>query len=216
MKKKRNIILCIVLTIISVLYTFLVKTVDVKSIGPKGSKVGFSSMNNYFKNIIGSNMTIYKITEILGLLVFVICLFYAIVGVYQLIKRKSLKNVDKEIYLVGAFYVLVLFIYVLFEKLAINYRPVLIDGELEASFPSSHTILAICVCTSSFIIANKYIDKKYLDIVNIASFILMLLVLIGRLISGVHWLSDIIGGIIISITLIMYFITAHNYIKSKK
>ena len=214
MKKKRNIIICIALTIISVLYTILVKVVDVKMIGPNSSKVGFSTMNNYFKNIIGSNMTIYKITEILGYLVFVICLFYAGLGVYQLIKRKSLKKVDKEIFLVGGFYVLVLFIYVLFEKLEINYRPILIDGELEASFPSSHTVLAICVCTSSFIMANKYVDKKYLDIVNIATFILMLLVLIGRLISGVHWLSDIIGGIIISITLIMYFVTIHNYIKN--
>lgn len=215
MKKKRNIIICIALTIISVVYTILVKIIDVKAIGPKNSEVGFSTMNGYFKNIIGSNMTIYKITEILGLLVFVICLYYACMGVYQLIKRKSLKKVDKEIYLVGAFYVLVLFVYFLFEKVVINYRPVLIDGELEASFPSSHTMLAICVCTTSFIIGKKYIDEKYIDIVNIATFILMLLVLIGRLISGVHWVSDIIGGIIISITLIMYFITAHNYIKSK-
>lgn len=214
MKKKRNIILCIVLTIASILYTVLVKVVDVKKIGPKNSSVGFSTMNNAFKNIIGSNMTIYKITEILGLLVFVICLFYACIGVYQLIKRKSLKEVDKEIYLVGAFYIIVLIIYVLFEKLEINYRPILIDGKLEASFPSSHTILALCVCTSSFIIGEKYITK-YSDIINISIFILMLLVFIGRLISGVHWLSDIIGGVIISITLIMYFITAHNYIRKK-
>ena len=213
MKKKRNIILCIILTIVSILYTFLVKVVDVKSIGPNHSKVGFASINSYFKNLIGSNMTIYKITEILGFLVFIICAFYAGIGIYQLIKRKSLKKIDKEIYLVGAFYVLVLFVYVFFEKVIINYRPVLIDGELEASFPSSHTMLAICVCTSSFIIGRKYIGKKYLDIVNVVTFILMLSVLIGRLISGVHWISDIIGGIIISITLLMYFITAHNYIK---
>lgn len=215
MKNKRNIILCMVLTFVSVLYTILVKVVDVKAIGPRNSKVGFSLMNNYFKNIIGSNMTIYKITEILGYLVFIICLFYAGVGLYQLIKRKSLKKVDKEIYLVGAFYVLVLMAYILFEKVVINYRPILIDNELEASFPSSHTMLAICVCTSSFIIGSKYINKKYLDIVNIATFILMICVFVGRLISGVHWLSDIIGGIIISVTLIMYFITVHNYIKMK-
>ena len=215
MKNKRNIILCLLLTFVSMLYTILVKIVDVQAIGPKHSKVGFASMNNYFKNIIGSNMTIYKITEILGLLVFVICIFYACVGIYQLIKRKSIKEVDKEIVLVGAFYILVLFVYVFFEKVIINYRPIIVDGKLEASFPSSHTVLAICVCTSSFILSNKYINKRYLDIVNVATFILMLCVIIGRLISGVHWLSDIIGGIIISITLIMYFITVHNYIKIK-
>jgi len=213
MKKKRNIIICIILTIISILYTILVKIVDVKPIGPNSSKVGFASLNGLFKDLIGNNMTIYKITEVLGYLVFIICLFYACVGVYQLIKRKSIKKVDKEIFLVGAFYVLVLLIYVLFEKVVINYRPVLIDGVLEASFPSSHTMLAICVCTTSLIIGSKYINKKYLDIINIITFILMLSVLIGRLISGVHWISDIMGGIIISITLIMYFITIHNCIK---
>lgn len=213
MKKKRNIILCMILTFVSILYTILIKVVDVKAIGPKNSKVGFSTLNNYFKNIVGSNMTIYKITEILGYLVFIICLFYAIIGIKQLIKGKSLKKIDKEIYLMGSFYVLVLLVYVFFEKVVINYRPVLIDGVLEASYPSSHTMLAICTCTSSFIMIGKYIDKKYLDIVNISTFILMLLVIIGRLISGVHWLTDIIGGIIISLTLIMYFITAHNCIK---
>ena len=215
MKKKRNIILCIVLTFFSMLYTILVKVVDVQAIGPKNSKVGFATLNNSFKNIIGNNMTIYKITEIFGYLIFIICLFYGCIGIYQLIKRKSFKKVDKEIYLVGSFYILLLLIYVLFEKLSINYRPILIDGELEASFPSSHTILAICVCTSSFIIGSKYISKKYLDIVNISTFILMLIVFVGRLISGVHWLTDIIGGIIISIALIMYFISVHNYIKKR-
>lgn len=213
MKKKRNIILCIILTAFSILYTILVKIVDVKGIGPKNSKVGFSTLNNSFKGIVGSNMTLYKITEILGLLVFIICIFYGVIGIYQLIKRKSIKKVDKEIILMGAFYILVLLVYAFFEKVTINYRPILIDGILEASYPSSHTILSICVCTSSFIISSKYINKKYLNFVNVSTFVLMLLVLIGRLISGVHWLSDIIGGIIISITLIMYFITVDNYIK---
>lgn len=215
MKNKKYLILSIILTIVSVLYTILVKTVDVKKIGPKGSLVGFATLNSLFKNIIGSNMTIYKITEILGYLVFLLCLFYAIIGIYQLIKRKSLKEIDKQIYLIAGFYVLVLMVYILFEKLIINYRPVLIDGELEASFPSSHTVLSICVCLSSIMLSRKYISKKYVDIVNVITIILMLGVLIGRLISGVHWISDIIGGIIISMTLIMYFKTCLRYINHK-
>ena len=209
MKNKRNVIMCIVLTIISILYTILVKVVDVRNIGPQDSSVGFSSLNEWCVNLIGSNMTIYKITEILGLLVFVICLFYGVMGIYQLIKRKSIKKVDKEILLMGIFYV-----YVVFEKIVINYRPVLIDGELEASFPSSHTVLALCVCMSSLLISKKYVGK-YLDITNIVTIILMFSVFLGRLLSGVHWLSDIIGGIIIATTLLMYFITAHNFLKSR-
>lgn len=215
MKNKKNIFLCISLTLISVFYTFLVKNVDVNNIGPKNTNVGFSTLNNAFKNLIGSDMRIYKITEIFGLLVFVICLFYGMIGIYQLIKRKSIKKVDKEIILIGIFYVVVLFVYILFEKLEINYRPILIDGKLEASYPSSHTMLALCVCTSSLILSKKYINKKYINITNIITLILLFGVFIGRIMSGVHWISDIIGGIIISFTLIMYYITINNYIKSK-
>ena len=170
-------------------------------------------LNNAFKNLIGSDMRIYKITEVFGLLVFLICLFYGVIGIYQLIKRKSIKKVDKEIILMGIFYIVILFIYVLFEKLEINYRPILIDGILEASFPSSHTILALCVCISSLILSRKYINKKYINITNVITLILMFGVFIGRIMSGVHWISDIIGGIIISLTLIMYFITIQNFIK---
>ncbi|MBQ9024580.1 MAG: phosphatase PAP2 family protein [Bacilli bacterium] len=215
MKKKKNIIICICLTLMSIIYTILVKNVDVKNIGPNNTSVGFSTINNLFKNLIGSDMKIYKITEIFGLLVFIICLFYGIIGIYQLIKRKSIKKVDKEIILMGIFYIIILFVYALFEKLEINYRPILIDGKLEASYPSSHTILALCVCISSLILSKKYINKKYINITNIITLILLFGVFIGRIMSGVHWISDIIGGIIISFTLIMYYITINNYIKNK-
>ena len=48
--------------------------------------------NKFFKDLIGTDMRIYKITEIFGILVFIICLFYGIIGLYQLIKRKSIKK----------------------------------------------------------------------------------------------------------------------------
>ena len=108
-----------------------------------------------------------------------------------------------------------LLVYVFFEKVIINYRPVLIDGELEASYPSSHTMLALCIGFSSFIISKKYVRKEYVNYFNGIVFALMICVLLGRIISGVHWISDIIGGIIISSTLIMYFYTSYKYFKNK-
>ena len=106
-------------------------------------------------------------------------------------------------------------VYVAFEKFIINYRPILIDGELEASYPSSHTILAICICVSSLLVSKDYLDEKFIKITNIGTIILMLAVLVGRIASGVHWISDIIGGIIISAMLLMYFYTFYD-IKFKK
>jgi len=213
--KKKNIILSVFLTILSIVYTYLVKTYDVKSIGPNNSEVGFSKINSSFSNTIGSHMTIYKITEIVGYVIILIVVIYGILGLYQLIKRKSLFKVDKEIYILGGLYILMGTVYVFFEKFIINYRPVLIEGVLEASYPSSHTILAICICISSLIVSRNYIRQKYQRLVDTVTILLLLGVLLGRVVSGVHWISDILGGILISSTILMYFYTLYDYNRSK-
>lgn len=213
MKNKKNLIICLIMVIISVIYTILVKFVDVKPIGPENSKVGFAAVNGFFHKLLGSNMTIYKITEVLGLILLLIVVIYGCIGLMQLIKRKSLLKVDLQILKLGCFYVLMLIIYVLFEKVVINYRPILMDGVLEASYPSSHTILSLCVGLSSLIVSKRYFNKDYVNKINLATIILMCLVVLGRFISGVHWFSDIVGGIIISFTLLSVFKTAYEWNK---
>ena len=200
--KKKNILIAGILTVVSIVYTLLVKFVDVKEIGPNNSSVGFASLNNAFKNLVGNTNLIYKISEIFGYLLLLLVLIYGCIGLCQLIKRKSLLKVDREIIILGCFYVLMMVVYVLFEKVVINYRPVLIDGELEASYPSSHTLLSLCVGLSSLIVSKKYFNKKYIKTINLITIILMCATLLTRIISGVHWISDIIGGVIISFTLI--------------
>ena len=213
MKNKKNILICILLVLLSIIYTLLVKYVDTSTIGPNGSVVGFSSLNSFVFNLTGNNMTLYKITEILGIIPILIALMYAVIGLIQVIDRKSLK-VDKELIALGILYVVVILIYVFFEKCIINYRPVIIDGVLEASYPSSHTLLSICICGSALLI-NKYLfnNKKIYKYINIISIISMVLIVIGRLLSGVHWASDIIGSIIISITLLKILETYYLSIK---
>ena len=213
MKNKKNLIICLIMVIISVIYTILVKFVDVKPIGPENSKVGFAAVNGFFHKLLGSNMTIYKITEVLGLILLLIVVIYGCIGLMQLIKRKSLLKVDLQILKLGCFYVLMLIVYVLFEKVVINYRPILMDGVLEASYPSSHTILSLCVGLSSLIVSKRYFNKDYVNKINLATIILMCLVVLGRFISGVHWFSDIVGGIIISFTLLSVFKTAYEWNK---
>lgn len=213
--KKRNIITSITLLILSVAFTLLVKNIDVKAIGPNESLVGFADINKLFHNLIGSNMAIYKITEIIGLIPLLIAFIYVIIGIKQLITRKSLLKVDKEIYLLGLFYILVLGVYIFFEKVVINYRPVLIDNILEPSYPSSHTLMSICICISSIMINKKLFRNNLADIENIISIIVMVLIIVGRIISGVHWFTDILGGIIISSTLVVLFYTILSSIKPR-
>lgn len=213
--KKRNIITSITLLMLSVVFTLLVKNIDVKAIGPNESLVGFADINKLFHNLIGSNMAIYKITEIIGLIPLLIAFIYVIIGIKQLITRKSLLKVDKEIYLLGLFYILVLGVYIFFEKVIINYRPVLIDNILEPSYPSSHTLMSICICISSIMINKKLFRNNLADIENIISIIVMVLIIVGRIISGVHWFTDILGGIIISSTLVVLFYTILSSIKPR-
>ena len=215
MKNIRNIIMSVIMTVFSGVFVYLVKTVDVKAIGPNKSSVGFSGINKAFIDLVGSNMTIYKLTEIFGLLVFIIVGIYGLIGIYQLFKRKSLFKVDREIIGLGILYILMISVYLIFDKIAINYRPIIIDGELEPSFPSSHTMLAICTCVSSLMVYKKYVPSKFNYLVLFSTVLLLTLVFLGRTISGVHWISDILGGVIISLTLLTYFYTIIKWKKTE-
>lgn len=216
-KNKKYIITTISLLILAVAYTLIVKYVDVRPIGPELSKVGLSHMNESYRNIIGYNDIWYKITKYLGVVPFLIVAYYGLLGVLQVIKRKNPLKVDKKILFLGGFYVLVGITYIFFEKVIINYRPVLEDGFLEASFPSSHTMLAVCICMTSLLISKYYIkDDKLRKILNIATNILMVVLVIGRLLSGVHWFSDILGGVIISAFLVSIYYTLINLFPDKK
>lgn len=213
--KKKNIILTSILLVIFGIYTYVVKTVNVKAIGPNKSKVGLATFNGWFHKIIGSNMKIYKVTEYLGYALLVIVTVFAIIGLIQLIKRKSLLKVDREVISMGILYAGMFAFYFLFEKLIINYRPILIDKVLEASYPSSHTMLAMCVGVSFCMVADKYFGKasKFLKFIVLT---LLTLVIAGRIISGVHWASDILGGVILSTVLISLFNTLIDVKKKVK
>ena len=155
----------------------------------------------------------YHITDWLGLVPIFMAMGYAIVGVSQLVKRRSFVKVDKEIIILGLFYVIVIALYVFFEKVIVNYRPILMDGFLETSYPSSHTLITICLCGSSIIVNRKLFDNGIGKLMNVFSVIIILITVIGRLISGVHWFTDIMGGIFISAALLMFFYSVVDAIK---
>ena len=214
---KRNLIVTAGLFLSFIIFTVLVAVVDVRVVGPNGAKVGFAILNEKLWVALGESEVLYKTTEVLGYLTFAIIGAFAVLGAYQLIKGKSIKKVDCKIIALGVFYVIVLIFYVLFEVVVINYRPVLIDGELEASYPSSHTMLSICVIFSAIIVLNEMLKGK--DKLNLAvsatGYLLITLTVVGRLLSGVHWFTDIVGGVLLSSSLVMLFYTAINYIKEK-
>lgn len=206
-KQKRNIIISTTLITLSILFTLLVKVVDVQQIGVEGTSIGFATINQFVFKTLKENELWYNITEILGLVALATVAIYGLIGLTQVIKRKSLLKVDKEIIALGIFYVVVIGIYILFEKVIVNYRPVLIDGIKEASYPSSHTLMTICLCISAIIINKKLFNNKITKYADLLLLVIMSTTVIGRLLSGVHWFTDIIGGILISTALLTTFYT---------
>ena len=172
------------------LWTWAVCRIGVQPIGPNGSRVGFGEMNHWFHQLTGVHMGLYTVTDWL----------------VQLIRRRSLRKVDPDILLLGGFYILVLWGVLLFEALAVNYRPILIDGYLEASYPSSTTLLALCVIPTGMLQLHARLQSR-----TLRRILLVLLgaftgfMVIGRLLSGVHWLTDIIGGVLLSAGLVLLY-----------
>lgn len=209
-----NYLIAGLLFIAFVIFTILVTKIDLQTVN--GEKIGFASINNKVFNFFGVNNKWYKVTNYLGYIAIAVGVFFAGVGVFQLIKGKSLKAVDYKIIALGILYIIIALVYLAFEIIKINYRPIIMDGKLEASYPSSHTILTLCVLVSAMYVAMFYIKNKQLLIgVECVGLAIVIITIVGRLASGAHWFTDIIGAVLISSALIMLYIAVTNTIKIK-
>ena len=206
MKNKKDLRTSVTMLAAFLLWTILISFVDVQPIGPWESTVGFATVNGMFHKLTGVHMTLYHITDWLGLVPVAFGFGFAILGLVQWIKRKHILKVDYSILILGGYYIVVLAGYLLFEEIVINYRPVLIASYLEASYPSSTTLLVLCVMPTAIMQLNTRIKNICLRRIvswSIKAFIAFMV--IGRLLSGVHWLTDIVGGIFLSGTLVRLY-----------
>ena len=202
--------------ILFIVWTLLVCLTDVQQIGPQNTKVGLATINKFFKELIGENYLLYIITDWSGIIPIAVVVSFAGLGLCQLINRKSILKVDLSLIVLGGFYVAVFLVYILFEYVIINYRPVLIEGVLESSYPSSTTMLVICVMSTAIIEFNERIKNENAKrFVKYLTILFILFVDVGRIISGVHWISDIIGGDLISFGLVLAYCGARAGAKRK-
>ena len=203
---KKKFIISAVCFGLFLLLILLLKTVDVAAAGPEGTKIGLSRLNVSLHETFGEHAGWYKVTNVLGYLTVAIACCFAAVGGLQLIYRRSILKVDKEILLLGCLYAATVFFFILFEKIVINYRPMIISAEegLEASFPSSHTMLACVILGSGLLLVKKYARKnKTIQLVlTVILAVMLALIIAGRLLSGVHWFTDILGGVLLSAALL--------------
>ena len=188
------------------LFTLAVAFVDVRAIGPNGGEVGFAAVNGAFARLVGVHMVWYELTELLGLLPLLAVACFALAGLVQLVKGRSLKKVDREILLLGALCVVLAVFYVGFEVLALNFRPVLMDGVAEPSYPSSHTMLFVTVLGAVTVWLRRRVRPgKLYTVGQTVLWAVMLLGVVGRVLSGVHWLTDIVGSLLLSAALVRFY-----------
>ena len=196
------------LLLVTVIFSVLTAFVDRAAIGPEDTSVGFSSINGAVAGALGYNGFFDKVSDLVMVLSFLVVASFAFMGLLVLIKTKNIARVGKTILGLGVLYLVVAIIYVAFSKIPVNYRPLLQPGEteLETSFPSSHT-LVICSVFGSAMIAWKRLlkNKTCAQILMIASAALMVIGVCARLLAGVHWLTDIIAGVLFSLTLVSFY-----------
>lgn len=211
---KKFLFLSVFLFAIFAVYTVLIKTIDV-GIAENTAEIGFSSVNFAVADVFTFNEFWYTLSEYLGYISLGVCVAFALVGLFQLIKVKSIKSVNKDIWVLAGFYVVVIGFYALFEVLEVNYRPVILDEGLEASYPSSHTVLAVCVLASAVIEFEKYfLQKKVLkNVLQASCIVLAALTVVARMLSGVHWITDIVGGLLLSAALVSGFAAAYKTVE---
>ena len=198
-------------TICFVIFLLLIAAVrlfDTAPIGPEGTVIGLSSINKAFHDLTGVNMIWYKITDALGIAAILIVVMFAASGLYQLITRRDLLKVDGEILALGVLYALLAAVYAFFEIVIVNYRPVIMSGaeHAEASFPSSHMMLVCVVMGSVIAVIDRYVrDKRVCTAVKVICVVIAAITAVGRLICGVHWLSDITAGLFMSAVLLSFY-----------
>lgn len=208
MKRKKYFLLAGCFFALFAALLVVVLNVDVAAIGPEGTRVGLSSLNKAVHDAVGVHLNWYTITDYLGYGALLVAALFAALGCAQMIKRRGFAKVDREILALGGLYVALLAIYVFFEKVIVNYRPIIMPDETapEASFPSSHTMLACTILGSTILVLRKYVKNPPLRIaLQAACAAAMAVLVIGRFYSGAHWLTDILGGLLISAALLSLF-----------
>ncbi|MBP3646702.1 MAG: phosphatase PAP2 family protein [Clostridia bacterium] len=204
--KKGKVLAAVGLLAAFMLWTAIVSLVDVRPVGPQGSRVGLAAINQLVHERTGVHMMLYHLTDWLSVVPLGIAAGFASLGLAQWIRRKRLNKVDGSLLVLGGFYLAVMAAYVFFEAVIVNYRPVLIEGKLEASYPSSTTMLVLCMIPTAVMQLQGRIRNQWLRNGTTAALVVFLILMVtGRIISGVHWITDIIGAALLSAGLVMMY-----------
>lgn len=215
LKKYGYFIASAVLLLIFIVFTILVKTVDVQYYF-NNTYVGFYSINSKFGEFVtnfGKYESMSKMSDIILYLSFAYIFVLFIFALIELIKNKSFKKLNMNYYLVLGGYVLTVIFYFVFEVVKVNYSPISPIDNLKPSYPSSHVLLGCMFYLLNTFTAMKLLkpEKEWIKpLVFAATGVICLLLIFTRALSSKHWLTDIIASIILVSSLYTLFIGVHH------
>ena len=196
---------------------FALKIVDVVEVGPDSAQIGLSRVNIWFRNLwhydkeLGYSPFWYAFTKVLGWVSLAVCAFWAGLFVRDMILSGGFDGVGTDKNLAASFflYVLAAIVFGIFNLLVVNYSPVLVPGKTKPSpsFPSFYVLLSVIAWGSTaFHIADIFDEKKTLRFILTALCIAFILAgTFSCALCGLNWLTDIIGAILLGITLLFIY-----------
>ncbi len=208
-KQKMWLVFSICLLVAFVAFTLIVAFVDVND------GVGLSHLNHPIWQRCGKSEIWETITDWLGYLTILALLFCVGMQIWQWMRRKSLQKVDWNLIVLDIVCAGLVAVYVFFEFVVVNYRPMLENGVAKASYPSSHAMLFVTGLFLSIYQIWHYVKSKLWRIVlTVLISTVMVIGVVGRLLAGVHWFTDIFAGVLISgflCCLYLTFCTKNNH-----
>ena len=212
----KHIIFTSLMIILAVAFTIAVDKIDTTLVW--GKEIGFSNLNIAVHRLLQTSETLDLISDITMIFSALLLGGFVFMGTYQIISGKGIKAVDKEILISGAVFVLTALTYLIFEKVVINFRPVLEDGFLEASYPSTHVLLSTVINILAIdYIVNKIKNRKIMLPVVIFVVVITVVGFGARVLSGMHWATDIVGALLFAGALIMIYYTLKGiFVKEKE
>ena len=212
-KARKDLILAAVLLALFLLFTVVVSTVNVASVPVKvvaadGSwtageeiRIGLSGVNVPVSDQLGYRAGAYKVSKYLGYLSILTAVAFVAWFICEAVKRRSAAKADRRLIALMILFALTAAAYLLFEVLKLNYRPVVLDEGLEASYPSTHTLLAVAVMGGAARTLTA-LRKGPSRLCACALCLIGAVIVICRCLAGVHWLTDILGGLLLGAALL--------------
>lgn len=201
---KKWFLAALILTAVFVVLTITVKYVDQKNIGSQ--VIGWATINLWWRDIIGVRNFWQIASHIFAAITLIILVMFLVWQAIALLRRKSFRTMPRHWWFFDLTLIALALCYIVFQIMVINFRPLLIDGVAELSYPSSHVLLLATLWPVFILTLSREVKSRpWLRVASVIGIIVMTVGIIARLLSGYHWFTDIIGGIMLGAVLTCWY-----------